>query len=123
MSFLRVQRRAFVLRGVPFDATQFKGERWFMQHLHERTQASVPWPYLLDSREDIFGWSYILMPRLPGLSLADRVVKHHLSEPECRSIARALGETLAELHALSLALCRRLRSGTRWDQTVRAGLR
>jgi drug/metabolite transporter (DMT)-like permease len=52
-------------------------------------------------RRDIFGWNYILMPRLPGRSLADQEMKRRLPEPARQSIARALGATLAELHTLT----------------------
>jgi hygromycin-B 7''-O-kinase len=92
---------ALVLRGAPFDAPQVPGERWFMQQLHEHTQAPVPWPYLLDRGSDIFGWSYIIMPRLPGRPLAEHQVKQRLSSQERKSIARALGATRAELHSLT----------------------
>src|SRR5260370_1229318 len=99
--FLTSTQGTFVLRGAPFDAAQFPCERWFMQQLHEHTQVPVPWPYLLDRQRDIFGWNYILMPRLPGLSLADQQAKQGLSGEARQSIARALGETLAELHSLT----------------------
>jgi hygromycin-B 7''-O-kinase len=99
--FLTSTQGNFVLRGAPFDATQFPCERWFMQQLHEHTRVPVPWPYLLDRQRDIFGWNYILMPRLPGLSLADQQAKQSLSPQARQSIARALGETLAELHSLT----------------------
>jgi hygromycin-B 7''-O-kinase len=99
--FLTGTQGNFVLRGAPLDATQFPCERWFMQQLHEHTRVPVPWPYLLDRHRDIFGWNYILMPRLPGLSLADQQAKQRLSPQARQSIARALGETLAELHHLT----------------------
>src|SRR5260370_20672902 len=92
---------AFVLRGAPLDPVQFPCERWFMQQLHEQTQAPVPWPYVLDRSTDLFGWSYVIMPRLPGLSLADHEVKQRRTSPERRRIAGALGATLAELHTLT----------------------
>ena len=99
--FLTSTQGNFVLRGAPLDATQFPCERWFMQQLHEHTQVPIPWPYLLDRRSDIFGWNYILMPRLPGLSLADWQAKQGLPQEARQSIARALGETLVELHRLT----------------------
>lgn len=71
-----------------------------MRKLHEHTTVPVPWPYLLDRSEDIFGWSYILMPRMPGLALSDSLVKQGLDEQARREIARAFGTTLAQLHAL-----------------------
>jgi len=99
--FLNSTQGNLVLRGAPFDATQFPCERWFMQQLHEHTRVPVPWPYLLDRQRDIFGWNYILMPRLLGLSLADQQAKQSLSPQARQSIAHALGETLAELHSLT----------------------
>src|SRR6266853_1598926 len=48
----------------------------------------------------LFGWSYVIMPRLPGLSLASQEVKQRRTEHERRRIAGALGTTLAELHTL-----------------------
>ncbi len=64
--FLTSTWGAFVLRGAPLDLLQFEVEGWFLQQWHELTQAPVPWPYLLDHDTDLFGWSYVIMPRLPG---------------------------------------------------------
>src|SRR5687767_15317798 len=69
----------FVLRGVPHYDWQLPTERFFARALHERTAAPVPWPYLLDPATDIFGWSYALMPRMPGLNLSDPAVTPTLS--------------------------------------------
>ncbi len=87
--FLMSTQGAFVLRGAPLDPVQFPCERWFMQQLHEQTQAPVPWPYVLDRSTDLFGWSYVIMPRLPGLSLADHEVKQRRTSLERRRIAGA----------------------------------
>jgi hygromycin-B 7''-O-kinase len=89
-----------VLRGVPHYDWQLPTERFFARLLHERTQAPVPWPYLLDPAEDIFGWSYALMPRMPGLQLGDPSVIAGLSLPDRLAIARALGENLVLMHQL-----------------------
>lgn len=99
--FLTSTQGAFVLRGAPLDPVQFPCERWFMQKLHEQTQVPVPWPYLLDRSTDLFGWSYVIMPRLPGLSPVSQEVKQRLAESERQRIADALGTTLAELHTLT----------------------
>ena len=61
----------YVLRGRPHYPWQFPREQWFSRFLHERTALPIPWPYLHDPCTDIFGWSYALMPRLPGLQLPD----------------------------------------------------
>ncbi len=92
---------AFVLRGAPHYEWQLPTERFFARVLHERTSAPVPWPYLLDSGEDIFGWSYALMPRMPGLNVSDPAVTATLSPADRLAIARAVGENLALMHQLT----------------------
>jgi hygromycin-B 7''-O-kinase len=91
----------YVLRGAPFWTHQFPRERFFTDLLHAHTRAPVPWPYLLDSEDDIFGWSYVIMPCMPGLQLSDPQVKATLAPTDLSAIARAMGETLAELHRLT----------------------
>src|SRR5829696_4304705 len=91
----------YVLRGAPHYDWQFPTERFFARVLHERTCAPVPWPYLLDPAEDIFGWSYALMPRMPGLNLSDPAVTATLSPAERLAIARAVGENLVLMHQLT----------------------
>ena len=91
----------FVLRGVPHYDWQLPTERFFARVLHERTSAPVPWPYLLDPAEDIFGWSYALMPRMPGLNLSDPAVTATLSPADRLAIARAVGENLVLMHQLT----------------------
>ena len=91
----------YVLRGQPHFWWQFPTEQFYTRLLHERTQVSVPWPYLIDPSSEIFGWSYVLMPRMPGLQLADSQVRAQLGIAEKRGIARALGENLARMQQLA----------------------
>lgn len=91
----------YVLRGSPHFSWQFPTEQFYIQQLRERTQISVPWPYLIDPAEDIFGWSYVLMPRLAGLQLADPEVQNQLSTRDKQGIAHALGENLAMMQELT----------------------
>jgi hygromycin-B 7''-O-kinase len=90
----------YVLRGCPHYDWQFPCEQFFATPLHEHTATPVPWPYLLDPTDDIFGWSYVLMPRMPGLQLADPAVRSQLSSQDQLDIAGAMGACLAEAHAL-----------------------
>jgi hypothetical protein len=90
----------YVLRGAPHYDWQLPSERFFARLLHERTWAPVPWPYLLDPGDDIFGWSYALMPRMPGLQLSDRAAAEGLTRDERFGMARAMGENLALMHVL-----------------------
>lgn len=99
--FLTTTKGDYVLRGAPHYPWQFPKERFFTDLLHERTPVPVPWPYLLDPSEDIFGWSYVIMPRMPGLQLIDPAVQDALTADDKLGIARAMGETLAHLHTLT----------------------
>jgi len=87
----------YVLRGQPHFQWQFPTEQFFTHLLHEQTSVPVPWPYRLQPDTEIFGWSFVLMPRMPGLQLADPQVKAALGPAEREGIARALGENLAHM--------------------------
>lgn len=99
--FLTSTTGEYVLRGAPHFPWQFPEERFFARLLRERTRAPVPWPYLLDESPEIFGWSYAIMPKLPGLQLEDAAVVAGLTPDDRRGIARALGETLREMQRLT----------------------
>jgi len=87
----------YVLRGKPLFWWQFPTEQFYARFLHERAHIPVPWPYLIDPTTDIFGWSYVLMPRMPGLQLADPQVREQLQPTERQAIASTLGEHLAHM--------------------------
>ncbi len=91
----------YVLRGAPHYGWQFPTEQFFARLLHERTDAPTPWPFLLDPSDDIFGWSYVLMPRMPGYHFTDSDWFATLSMADRIAIAAALGETLSDMHALT----------------------
>jgi hygromycin-B 7''-O-kinase len=99
--FVTTTTGEFVLRGTPHYPWQFPAERFFARLLHEQTRAPVPWPYLYDERSDIFGWPYVLMPRMPGLQLSDPNVVARLGRPDRAGIAAALGANLAEMQTLT----------------------
>ena len=113
--FVTTSDGEFVLRGAPHwvdlsqegpwnfqrnDLWQFSKEAFFARLLHEKTGAPVPWPQLLDKQSDIFGWPYIIMPRMPGVCLDDQAARRTLNEDQRRSAADALGSTLASLQKL-----------------------
>ena len=91
----------FVLRGVPHYDWQFSTEKFFIEQLHERTRVPVPYPYLLNPSTEIFGWPFVIMPRMPGVQLADPQVTAGLSMDERRGIARALAAMLIEIQTLT----------------------
>nr|AAK40229.1 hypothetical protein [uncultured bacterium] len=98
--FVRSSHGEYVLRGAPHYPWQFPKERFGATLLHERTTVPVAYPYLLDTSTDIFGWPYLLMPRLHGTSPADP----HLTDSEQLDIAQALGHNLVNLHQLTWPL-------------------
>jgi aminoglycoside phosphotransferase (APT) family kinase protein len=94
--FLHTSAGDFVLRGCPHDDRQLRHERFFCRLLHERTTVPVPWPYLIDERNDLFGWTYALMPRMRGIHIDDGSRKS-LSMDERAEIASAMGATIAAI--------------------------
>lgn len=95
--FVTSTKGEYVLRGAPHYPWQFPKEQFGATLLHEKTQVPVAYPYLLDALADIFGWSYLLMPRKAGVSATDSC----LTQTERLSVARALGQNLAAMHALT----------------------
>jgi hygromycin-B 7''-O-kinase len=98
--FVTSTRGEWVLRGCPHYNWQFPTEQFFVQLIHERTRVPVPHPYIVDPATDIFGWSYVWMPRMPGIPLADEVFVAQLSADAQFGLARAMARTLAELHTI-----------------------
>jgi hygromycin-B 7''-O-kinase len=83
----------YVLRGCPYDG-QLEKERYFARVIHERTQARAPWPFQIEESPEIFGWSYALMPLLPGVHLSDPDVRRTFSSDDRLALARAMGTHL-----------------------------
>ena len=83
------------------DRWQFTKERWFAQQLHQHTRAPVPWPMLHDETGDIFGWPYLVMPRMPGTCFDERGIMQALPAAQRHDVAVALGENLAEMQRLT----------------------
>ena len=112
--FVTTTAGEFVLRGAPHwvkgssdtqwrqeDRWQFTKERFFAWHLHERTQAPVPWPMLHDESSDILGWPYLVMPRMPGQCFDERSILKSLPPVDRRAVAAALGAMLAQMQQLT----------------------
>jgi aminoglycoside phosphotransferase (APT) family kinase protein len=105
---------AFVLRGAPHwvmgpgdtayrqeDRWQFSKERWFAQQLHARTKVPVPWPMVHDQGTDIFGWPYLIMPKMPGQCFDEREIVKALDADGRHGVAVAMGENLSEMQRLT----------------------
>lgn len=96
---LRATSGDWVLRGSPHSLRQFPSERCYSRLIHERTETDAPWPYLLERSTELFGWSYALMPRIPGVAPNDPDVQNSLTPGGRMEIARAMGEHLARLQS------------------------
>ena len=94
---------AWILRGCPHYDWQFPKERFFARQIASRSSIPAPWPYLIEPSRETFGWSYALMPCLPGLQLSDPAVRARITPSEETSIAQALGTGLTRLHELTWA--------------------
>jgi aminoglycoside phosphotransferase (APT) family kinase protein len=111
--FLTTTTGAFVLRGAPHwvkgpqdqdyrrdDRVQFAKEAFFIRLVHEHTRAPAPWPCLHDPSSDLFGWPYLVMPRMPGDCFNERSIREALEPRARREVASSMGATLAELQRL-----------------------
>ncbi|WP_342423435.1 aminoglycoside phosphotransferase family protein [Paenibacillus sp. FSL E2-0178] len=89
----------FILKGNPLYPGQFIEEKYFIENIHKRTNVTVPTPYLIDDSEEIFGWSYSLMPCLQGEHMNSEHLKITLSTADKFKIAELIAKTLADLHS------------------------
>jgi hygromycin-B 7''-O-kinase len=112
--FVTTTDNEFVLRGAPHwvkgidetewrreDRWQFSKEKYFAEQLQAQTKAPVPWPMLHDEASDIFGWPYLVMPKMPGRCLDEREILKALEPADRHGVAVALGEMLAEMQRLA----------------------
>jgi aminoglycoside phosphotransferase (APT) family kinase protein len=94
---LDTDRGRWVLRALvpPLEPDALRRERFFARTLHERSRVASPWPYLIDDSDEIFGWPYAIMRRLPG------TVLHPAQEVNWARAGAALGRVVADLHAVT----------------------
>jgi hygromycin-B 7''-O-kinase len=103
--FLTSSKGEFVLRGAPHYPWQFPTECFFTNLLHQHTKTPVPYPYLVEASTEVFGWSYVIMPRLPGITLQDPTIKGRLPVEDRLEIARAAARMLIEIQTLTWEGC------------------
>jgi len=103
--FISADTGEYVFRGCPHYAWQFPKERRFARLLNEATEVPVPWPYLLDPDAALFGWPYVIMPRMPGLELNDECSSQAIGHNDWLGIAEAMGRALAGLQSLTHEFC------------------
>jgi hygromycin-B 7''-O-kinase len=88
----------YVLKGNPLYEGQFIEEKFYVDNLLRRTKLPVPDPYLIDELEDIFGWSYSIMPRFTGRHFNESGFEAELSREDKQQIAELLARSLCEMH-------------------------
>ncbi|ASN06478.1 phosphotransferase family protein [Virgibacillus necropolis] len=89
----------FVLKGNPLFPGQFVEEKFFIENIQKRTKVTVSTPFMIDDAEDIFGWSYSVMPRLTGEHMNSPQMKASPSKAGKLKIAELIAETLTEFHS------------------------
>jgi aminoglycoside phosphotransferase (APT) family kinase protein len=93
--FLTTATGAYVLRGNPFRPGQFRTEGFFARLIAEHTSLTTPLPWHHDPSQDIFGWEYVLAPRLRGVASHDPAMP--VDPNRGREIAFAQGVALTDL--------------------------
>lgn len=101
--FLSTDQGEYVFRGCPHYPWQFPKERFFARALFQATSVPVPWPYRLDLDTSLFGWPYVIMPRMPGIQLSDNLGS--IPGSERAAISAQLGYTLKDLQQLRHDAC------------------
>jgi len=103
--FLTSAKGEYVFRGRPFYEEQLAVEKFIVESLREHTNINVAYPYLIDNSTDIFGFQYAVMPRLPGIQIANGgEIIAELTKENRLSAARAMAAALAEMHKLTFEL-------------------
>jgi hygromycin-B 7''-O-kinase len=103
--FITSTKGEFVLRGVPHYPWQFKSEKVFADLLHDNTTVPVPYPYLLEMDTTIFGWEFVIMPRMKGINLSDSLDETNFTEEDKAGISEAQGKILREAQKLTSPFC------------------
>ena len=95
--FIHASSGDYVFKGNPLYPGQLREEQYMIEQLKKHTKAPVPTPYVIDPAEDLFGYSYAIMPLLPGIHYHE-LGKLTLSEEEHEVILSRLAVALRELH-------------------------
>jgi len=98
--FITSTKGEFVLRGHPHNDWQFNNEQLFVNLLHKNTKVPVPHPYLVSMDTLIFGWEFVIMPKMVGQNI-DTIS----NEKDKIEIATAQAEILIESHSLKYDYC------------------
>jgi aminoglycoside phosphotransferase (APT) family kinase protein len=94
--FFSTSHGEYVLRGKPHFDWQFPLEKFFAERLFKEG-IPTPTPYILDEDTSIFGWSFVIMPRLEGTRISSKLDESYLTDEDRKSIASAQGTFLAKV--------------------------
>ncbi|MEQ4209614.1 aminoglycoside phosphotransferase family protein [Actinopolymorpha sp. B9G3] len=94
--FLTTTDGQYAMRGNPHGYVQLTKERRVAQIIRERSSLPAPWPYHVSEKTELFGWTYAVMPRLPGRSGSE--LWNAADDEQRLALARAFGEALGRLH-------------------------
>lgn len=89
---------AYILKGNPLYEGQLAEEKYVVDQLHARTRLPVPYPFLVDEADEVFGWGYALMPRLPGWHMHDPKLQAEVGFADRLELAKLLALRLSEMH-------------------------
>src|SRR4051794_3927874 len=64
--FITTTDGEYVMRGNPHGHVQLTKERRVAQLIGERSSLPAPLPYHISENTELFGWTYAVMPKLPG---------------------------------------------------------
>jgi hygromycin-B 7''-O-kinase len=93
---LQTSNGRFVLRGNPHGHVQLTKERRVARFIDDNSSLPAPWPYQVSEDTETFGWTYAVMPCLPGESGTS--LWETGTDTDRRALAVATGEALARLH-------------------------
>ncbi len=94
--FLTTSKGRFVFRGHPHGHVQLTKERRVADFIDSHSSLPVPWPYVVCDDTELFGWTYAVMPMLPGTTGTH--LWNEADENGRVAFAAAVGEALARLH-------------------------
>jgi aminoglycoside phosphotransferase (APT) family kinase protein len=94
---LTTNQGRFVLRGNPHGHVQLTKERVVARFINDRSSLAAPWPYQVSDDIEIFGWTFAVMPCLPG----EPGTVLWETEDDRIALAIATGEALARMQEAS----------------------
>lgn len=89
----------WAMRGNPHGHGHLTKERRVAHLIHEQSSLAAPWPYMISEDTELFGWTYAVMPRLPGTN--GSLLWDAADDEQRAAIAATTGEALGQLHEIA----------------------